>query len=132
MGIDPVLLTQHLIQKPSITPNDAGCLDIIAEHLKAMGFMLLPSITILGIILLSKFLKWSGFVKISKSTSRLVQETESLAKEKIEKDHTALVNTFNSKTVILEDLKKKLVKEKKWKKYFHLYTKIIKMKYPSK
>lgn len=63
-------------------------------------------------ILLSKFLKWSGFVKISKSTSRLVQETESLAKEKIEKDHTALVNTFNSKTVILEDLKKKLVKEK--------------------
>lgn len=38
MGIDPVLLTQHLIQKPSITPNDAGCLDIIAEHLKAMGF----------------------------------------------------------------------------------------------
>lgn len=63
-------------------------------------------------ILLSKFLKWNGFVKISKSTSKLVQETEGFAKEKIEKDHSALVDTFNNKSVLLEDFKKKLMKDK--------------------
>lgn len=36
--IDCVELAQKLIQCPSITPNDAGCLDIIEKHLGNMGF----------------------------------------------------------------------------------------------
>lgn len=36
--IDCIELTQQLIQCPSITPDDAGCLDIIEPILKEMGF----------------------------------------------------------------------------------------------
>jgi succinyl-diaminopimelate desuccinylase len=31
-------LTRELIAKPSVTPNDAGCLDIISDRLKRCGF----------------------------------------------------------------------------------------------
>ncbi len=31
-------LTKHLIRQPSITPDDAGCQDIISDRLKAMDF----------------------------------------------------------------------------------------------
>ena len=31
-------LSQQLIQKPSVTPNDEGCLDLLAERLAASGF----------------------------------------------------------------------------------------------
>jgi len=31
-------LSQQLIQKPSVTPNDEGCLDLIAERLSSSGF----------------------------------------------------------------------------------------------
>jgi succinyl-diaminopimelate desuccinylase len=34
----PLELTQNLIRLPSVTPNDAGCLDLIAELLKKAGF----------------------------------------------------------------------------------------------
>jgi len=38
MSLDPASLTQALIQKPSVTPKDAGCLDLITQHLEDMGF----------------------------------------------------------------------------------------------
>ena len=35
----PVLqLVRELIALPSVTPQDAGCLDLIAERLKPLGF----------------------------------------------------------------------------------------------
>lgn len=37
--IDPISLCQELIQCPSITPKDAGCLDIIESYLKPLGFV---------------------------------------------------------------------------------------------
>lgn len=36
--IDPVALTSRLIACPSVTPADAGALDVIAEALEAIGF----------------------------------------------------------------------------------------------
>lgn len=36
--IDPILLCQQLVQCPSVTPRDEGCLDIIEEHLRSLGF----------------------------------------------------------------------------------------------
>lgn len=37
--MDPILLlTQALLRRPSVTPEDAGCLDLIAERLGAAGF----------------------------------------------------------------------------------------------
>ncbi len=38
MTLDPIVLTQALIQRPSVTPDDAGCLDLMSEHLESMGF----------------------------------------------------------------------------------------------
>ncbi|PIT83737.1 succinyl-diaminopimelate desuccinylase [Limnohabitans sp. 15K] len=32
-------LAEQLISKPSVTPNDAGCLDLIADALKPLGFV---------------------------------------------------------------------------------------------
>lgn len=37
--MNPITLAQQLIQCPSITPNDAGCLDIIESILKPLGFV---------------------------------------------------------------------------------------------
>lgn len=31
-------LTEQLISRPSVTPDDAGCLDVISQRLQAMGF----------------------------------------------------------------------------------------------
>ena len=31
-------LTQELIARPSITPEDAGCQDLLSAHLLALGF----------------------------------------------------------------------------------------------
>ena len=37
--MEPTLaLTQALIRRPSVTPEDAGCLTLIAERLEALGF----------------------------------------------------------------------------------------------
>ena len=36
--IDPVALTRDLIRRPSITPTDAGALDVLEDALKPMGF----------------------------------------------------------------------------------------------
>lgn len=36
--IDPVSLAQELIRCPSVTPNDAGALDVIERALKSLGF----------------------------------------------------------------------------------------------
>lgn len=36
--MDPVVLTQQLVQCPSITPEDAGCLDLIQTLLEEAGF----------------------------------------------------------------------------------------------
>ncbi|MCG5547683.1 succinyl-diaminopimelate desuccinylase [Halorhodospira halochloris] len=36
--IQPVELARELIKRPSITPADAGCQAVIAEHLEALGF----------------------------------------------------------------------------------------------
>lgn len=33
-----LLLTEHLLSRPSITPEDAGCLDLIAARLSPLGF----------------------------------------------------------------------------------------------
>ncbi len=32
-------LAEELISRPSVTPDDAGCMDIIARHLQALGFV---------------------------------------------------------------------------------------------
>lgn len=31
-------LTEQLIARPSVTPDDAGCLEIISQRLKPLGF----------------------------------------------------------------------------------------------
>ncbi|MEO6339051.1 MAG: succinyl-diaminopimelate desuccinylase [Caulobacteraceae bacterium] len=36
--LDPVDLAQTLIRRPSVTPADAGAMDVLEERLKAMGF----------------------------------------------------------------------------------------------
>ncbi|TAN46756.1 MAG: succinyl-diaminopimelate desuccinylase [Methylococcaceae bacterium] len=37
--MNPVLkLTEDLVRRRSITPNDAGCMDLIVEHLQPLGF----------------------------------------------------------------------------------------------
>jgi succinyl-diaminopimelate desuccinylase len=38
VNIDTLELACALISRPSVTPDDAGCLDLIAEHLKPLGF----------------------------------------------------------------------------------------------
>jgi succinyl-diaminopimelate desuccinylase len=38
MALDPIALTQALLQLPSVTPSDAGCLDLIEKDLSVMGF----------------------------------------------------------------------------------------------
>jgi succinyl-diaminopimelate desuccinylase len=40
LGYDALRLTEELISRPSITPDDAGCLDIVAARLQALGFEL--------------------------------------------------------------------------------------------
>ena len=37
-GIDPVELTRDLIRCPSVTPVDAGALDVLQRALEAIGF----------------------------------------------------------------------------------------------
>ena len=40
MSTDPVIaLTQDLIRRASLTPDDAGCLDLISERLTTAGFI---------------------------------------------------------------------------------------------
>jgi succinyl-diaminopimelate desuccinylase len=38
VNLDTLDLARALIARPSVTPEDAGCLDLIAEHLKPLGF----------------------------------------------------------------------------------------------
>jgi succinyl-diaminopimelate desuccinylase len=38
VNIDTLELARALISRPSVTPDDAGCLDLIAGHLKPLGF----------------------------------------------------------------------------------------------
>lgn len=38
MSLDPVLLARDLIRKPSVTPVDAGAMDVLQDRLAAMGF----------------------------------------------------------------------------------------------
>jgi len=38
MPLDPITLTQSLIQRPSVTPRDNGCLDLVSHLLEEMGF----------------------------------------------------------------------------------------------
>ena len=38
MSLDPVLLARDLIRKPSVTPIDAGAMDVLQSRLDAMGF----------------------------------------------------------------------------------------------
>ncbi len=38
MAIDPVELTRELIRRPSVTPADAGAMDIVQEQLTRLGF----------------------------------------------------------------------------------------------
>jgi succinyl-diaminopimelate desuccinylase len=38
MPIDPVALTQELIRRPSVTPADAGAMDIVEQALAGLGF----------------------------------------------------------------------------------------------
>ncbi|KAK0331895.1 hypothetical protein LTR94_027090, partial [Friedmanniomyces endolithicus] len=36
--IDPIVLTQELIRRPSVTPADEGAMDVLERHLTALGF----------------------------------------------------------------------------------------------
>ena len=38
LNFDPIILTQNLVKCPSITPKEAGALDIIENHLSSLGF----------------------------------------------------------------------------------------------
>jgi succinyl-diaminopimelate desuccinylase len=38
MSLDPVLLARDLIRKPSVTPIDAGAMDVLENQLSGMGF----------------------------------------------------------------------------------------------
>ena len=38
LNFDPISLTQALVKCPSVTPDDAGALDLIEEHLSHLGF----------------------------------------------------------------------------------------------
>ena len=38
LNFDPISLTQALVKCPSVTPDDAGALDIVDEHLSYLGF----------------------------------------------------------------------------------------------
>ena len=38
MPINTVELAKELIARPSVTPDDAGCLDLITDHLAPLGF----------------------------------------------------------------------------------------------
>jgi len=40
MDKEVVELTSELIRRKSITPEDAGCQDVICEHLENCGFMI--------------------------------------------------------------------------------------------
>ena len=37
-SIDPVALAQALIRRPSVTPADAGAMDVVQEALAGLGF----------------------------------------------------------------------------------------------
>ena len=37
-GIDPVELTAELVRRPSLTPDEAGCFDLIEAALRPLGF----------------------------------------------------------------------------------------------
>jgi succinyl-diaminopimelate desuccinylase len=37
-AIDPVALTQELIRRPSVTPHDAGAMDVVQQSLERLGF----------------------------------------------------------------------------------------------
>jgi succinyl-diaminopimelate desuccinylase len=36
--IDTLELAKQLISRPSVTPDDAGCIDLLSEHLRPLGF----------------------------------------------------------------------------------------------
>ena len=38
MSLDPVALAQALIRRPSVTPADAGAMDVLQEALTGIGF----------------------------------------------------------------------------------------------
>jgi succinyl-diaminopimelate desuccinylase len=38
LALDPVALAQALIRRPSVTPADAGAMDVLQRHLEALGF----------------------------------------------------------------------------------------------
>src|ERR1700756_840046 len=38
MSLDPVRLTQDLIRRPSVTPADAGAMDVLQAALESIGF----------------------------------------------------------------------------------------------
>ena len=38
MTIDALSLAQALIRRPSVTPADAGCMAVLEEALKSIGF----------------------------------------------------------------------------------------------
>jgi succinyl-diaminopimelate desuccinylase len=38
VALDPVALAQALIRRPSVTPADAGAMDVLHRHLEALGF----------------------------------------------------------------------------------------------
>ncbi len=35
---DTLRLAEQLIARPSVTPNDAGCMDILVDALRPLGF----------------------------------------------------------------------------------------------
>lgn len=48
MKIDVIELSKNLIKCPSVTPNDAGCQELLSQHLQTMGFncISLPSLDV--------------------------------------------------------------------------------------
>ena len=42
MPISTLELARELVRRPSVTPDDAGCQDLLAEHLRPLGFRVRP------------------------------------------------------------------------------------------
>ena len=38
LALDPIALSQQLIRRPSVTPADAGAMDVVQQALERLGF----------------------------------------------------------------------------------------------
>lgn len=64
-------------------------------------------------VLIKKFTKWKNYSKITSKTNQLIKETESKVKIKIDQEYNNLLATTTQKQKAVDELKRKVEKEKK-------------------